>query len=254
MKTYLYLLLSPEALVASNLPPKEFGAYFATGSLRRNYSQAIFCEIDKSFKSDFLPVGRADELCVPHADGSPHKSVYLSVYRVLEHIPVSAIGRLFVVTRDGKTLELSASAFSPETKIHPYMYQILAPASTRVVSILRPDEYIADITSPDHLVSYEKVAFCDLKMGELETDVAHGDMSVLPYKNQYHLRDCLMQVSSKGGKNNKVLMRSVSEIPYRMIRSGFFIGCGKDMLFYPMPSVADLEEKHYDWWRSASLQ
>ena len=97
MQTYLYLSLIPEALIASNLSPKEFGAYFATGSLRRNYSQAIFFEVDKSFECDYLPVSKIDELCVPHADGSPHKSVYLSIYRVLEHIPLSAIKNLFVV-------------------------------------------------------------------------------------------------------------------------------------------------------------
>jgi hypothetical protein len=63
-----------------------------------------------------------------------------------------------------------------------------------------------------------------------------------------------MQVSSKGGKNSKVLLRTTSEVPYRMIRSGFFIGEGSKMLFYPMPSIAELEDKHYDWWKSASLK
>ncbi len=254
MQTYLYLSLSPEALIASNLAPKEFGAYFATGSLRRNYSQAIFFEIDKNFNSDYLPVSKVDELCKPHADGSPHKSVYLSVYRVLEHIPISAIGKLYVVTSDGKTLEISSSEYKPDNKVHPYMYQTLAPARTRVVSILNPREYIDDITSDNSLVRFEKIAFCDMKLGELEDDVHNGDMSVLPYKNQYHLRDCLVQVSSKGGKNSKVLLRSTSEFPYRMIRSGFFVGGKEDMLYYPMPSIKQLDNEHYDWWRSASMQ
>ena len=254
MQTYLYLSLLPEALIASNLPPKEFGAYFATGSLRRNYSQAMFFEVDRAFESNYLPISRIDELCVPHADGSPHKSVYLSIYRVLEHVPLSAIKNLFVVTSDGKTLELEQKPFSADSKLHPYMYQTLAPSRTRVASILNPAEYVAEITSPERLIHFDKIAFCDMKLGELENDVAHGDVSVLPYKNQYHLRDCLMQVSSKGGKNSKVLLRTTSEVPYRMIRSGFFIGEGSKMLFYPMPSIAELEDKHYDWWKSASLK
>ena len=254
MQTHLYLSLSPEALIASNLSPKEFGAYFATGSLRRNYSQAIFFELDKKFKSDYLPVGRLEELCKPHADGSPHKSVYLSVYRVLEHVPFSAVGNLYVVTSDGKSLKLSRGEFVPDRKIHPYMYQTLAPSRTRVVSILNPAQYACEITASDRLVRFDKIAFCDMKLGELEDDVYNGDISVLPYANQYHMRDCLIQVSQKGGKNSKVLLRTTSEFPYRMIRSGFFIGGGGEMLFYPMPSVKELENEHYDWWRSASLK
>ena len=36
MKQYLYLSLVPEALIASNLSPEEFGNYYATGAFRRN--------------------------------------------------------------------------------------------------------------------------------------------------------------------------------------------------------------------------
>ena len=114
MKNYLYLSLLPEALIASNLSPEEFGGYFATGVFRRNCDQAIFFEIDPNFKSDYLPVAKLDELCKPHPDGRPHKSVYLSVYRVLEHIPMSAFRNLYLVTSDGKTLELSKSEFVPD--------------------------------------------------------------------------------------------------------------------------------------------
>ncbi len=254
MKKYLYLSLSPEALVASNLAPKEFGAYFATGALRRNYSQALFIEVDPNFKSDYLPVGRLDELCNPHPDGSPHRSVYLGVYRVLEHVPFSAVGNMYVVTSDGKTLELAKGKFVPDAKIHPYMYQTLAPSRTRVVSIQNPQQYAEAITSPDRLVHFDKIAFCDMKLGALEDDVHSGDISVLPYSNQYHLRDCLIQVTKKGGKNSKVLLRTTSEFPYRMIRSGFFLGGAGEFVFYPMPSISQLENEYYDWWKSASIQ
>lgn len=33
-----------------------------------------------------------------HEDGAPKNSVYVATYRVLEHIPVSALGTLYVVT------------------------------------------------------------------------------------------------------------------------------------------------------------
>ena len=31
MRTYVYLSMTPESLVASQLPPEEFGAYMAVG-------------------------------------------------------------------------------------------------------------------------------------------------------------------------------------------------------------------------------
>ena len=125
MKNYLYLSLIPEALIASNLPPEEFGVYFATGVFRRNCDQAVFFELDPNFKSDYLPVSKIEELTKPHEDGSPHKSVYLSVYRVLEHVPMSAFKNLYVVTSDGKVLELKPGAFEPDAKQHLYLYQDL---------------------------------------------------------------------------------------------------------------------------------
>ncbi len=252
MKKYIYLSLTPEALIASHLSPEEFGAYFATGAFRRNCAQALFFELDPDFKSDYFPLDKIDELCAPHADGSPHKSVYLSVYRVLEHTPLSAFRKLYVVTSDGKTLALSQAQFVPDAKQHLYMYQDLAPCHPRVASILNPAEYTARITSPDRLVHVDKIAFCDLKLGALENDPQNGALGDLPYINEFHLRDCLKQVSAKGGKNNKVVARVVGDFPYRTIRKGFYVGAGKQMLFYPMPSQEELESEHFIWWKSAS--
>lgn len=42
MKRYLYLSLLPEALIASMLPPEEFGNYLAVGTKKRTRGQAIF--------------------------------------------------------------------------------------------------------------------------------------------------------------------------------------------------------------------
>lgn len=251
MKNYLYLSLIPEALIASNLPPEEFGVYFATGVFRRNCDQAVFFELDPNFKSDYLSVSKIEELTKPHEDGSPHKSVYLSVYRVLEHVPMSAFKNLYVVTSDGKVLELKPGAFEPDAKQHLYLYQDLGPCRPRVASILNPQEYVKRMTDPERLVHVDKIAFCDLTLGELEADPEKGNMDDLPYKNQYHLRYCLMQVRNKGGKNNKVVARSVDDFLYRSIRKGFYVGAGDEMLYYPMPSKEQLENEHYLWWRSA---
>jgi len=251
MKKYIYLSLFPEALIASHLSPEEFGAYYATGVFRRSCGQALFFEVDPNFKSDYLPMDKIDELCQPHADGSPHKSVYLSVYRVLEHVPLASLKNLYVVTSDGKTLEIKPSAFTPDdSKL--FLYQNLAPVRPRVASVLNPAEYVKRLTSEDRLVHTDKIAFCDLLLGDLEKDPENGELGDLPYKNVAHLRDCLKQVQVKGKRNNKIVVRTLmAEILYRTIKSGFYVGDKDAILYYPMPSKEELENKHYNWWRSA---
>ena len=46
MSKFIYLTATPEALIASMLPPAEFGAYLSTGTKKRNKGQAIFFEVD----------------------------------------------------------------------------------------------------------------------------------------------------------------------------------------------------------------
>ena len=46
MSKYLYLSITPEALIASMLPPVEFGEYMATGTKKSNKGQMIFFEVD----------------------------------------------------------------------------------------------------------------------------------------------------------------------------------------------------------------
>ncbi len=252
MNQYLYLSLIPEALIASNLAPEEFGSYYATGTSHHNNAQAIFFEVEKNFESDYFPLSKIEELCQPHKDGSPHKSVYLSVYRVLEHIPLDALKSLYLTTSDGKTLKLDKGEFVPEDNVHLYLYQDLGPVKPRVASALNPAEYVKRLTSPDRLINTPKIAFCDLRLGNFEK---HPDIAIeedLPYANMEHLRDCLSQVNSKSGKNNKVVVRRMNgEILYRTVKNGFYVGDNNEMLFYPMPSREDLENKHFNWWRSA---
>jgi hypothetical protein len=46
MGKYIYLTSTPEALVASMLPPEGFGLYLSTGTKKRNKGQTIFFEVN----------------------------------------------------------------------------------------------------------------------------------------------------------------------------------------------------------------
>ncbi len=89
MTVHLYLSLIPEALIASMLPPQEFGVYYTVGYSKKMRGQAMFIELDPDFRHDFFPIEQGIARCVPHENGSLKKSVYIATYRVLEHIPLA---------------------------------------------------------------------------------------------------------------------------------------------------------------------
>jgi hypothetical protein len=94
MNIHYYVTLFPvEALIASQLDPMQFGSYMATGSKKGSYENIIFAEIDGGF-GDYFDWQYAREKCVPHQNGDPKNSLYLSVNRTLEHIPLSTLRSL----------------------------------------------------------------------------------------------------------------------------------------------------------------
>ena len=90
MKKYIYLSLTPESLVASHLPPSEFGNYLAVGTRKRLRGQAMFLELDME-KMDNLPLDYVNARLVPYEDGEPKRSLFLSIYRVLENTPLEVM-------------------------------------------------------------------------------------------------------------------------------------------------------------------
>ncbi len=252
METRLYLNLIPESLVASMLPPEEFGNYMAVGVKNRSRGQAIFFEVDPDFTSDHFPLDEIAKRCVPHRDGRPKRSVYLSVYRVLEHVPLSALGQLFLATEDGRVLGLEARPFQPERQEELHLYQEYCPVSVRVASQLQPLDFCRFITRRAQPVSVPKIVFSELVLHDLRLDPGCPEAGDLPYKNIGHLRDCLRELGDGGEKKTKTVeRRGCSGLPYRTLRNGFFAGDGERTLHYPLPGRDKLEREHYEWWRSA---
>ncbi len=253
MNQFVYLSASPESLVASQLPPIEFGNYLAVGTRKRIRGQAIFFEIDME-KMESLPRDYIDERLVPYEDGEPKRSVFLSIYRVMEHVPLKALKNLYLVTDDGKVLELKAGEYNPPTGDMIHLYQQFNPIATRVASKLSPPEFIRFLTDTGKPVSTPKLFFVELKLTKLSKD-SYAPIHDLPYPNPDHLRDCLTRLKSSKERLTKTVIRQYKgELSYRTIRDGFFIGEKENFLYYPFPSIEDLEDKHYIWWRSALVQ
>ncbi len=253
MKVNLYLSVIPEALIASHLSPEEFGNYYAVGSQKRSRGQAVFFEIDQSLKSDYLRLAEAEKRCIPHEDGSPRRSSYLSIYRALEHVPLAALGKLFLSTDDGRVLGLERQAYQPAAVEGLHLYQEICPVTPRVASKLAPHEFAAYITDRANPVSVEKIVFTELRLEALATDPEKGAASNLPYSNIDHLRDCLKELRNRYAKPTKVVARDTSaSILYRTVLGGFYVADRTGLAYYPLPSREDLESVHYAWWRSAN--
>ncbi len=249
---HLYFSLIPEALIASMLPPEQFGQYYSTGHQYKSKGQSIFFEVDPSFRHEFFDLDEVIKRCVPQPDGTPKNSVYASVYRVLEHIPVSALGKLYLSTAYGHTLGLEQGPITPREQPTLHLYQDLVPVNSLVVSTLNPVDFYHSVTSqPGKFIRFPGKCFVELGLGDLAADPANGAMGDLPYSFMPHLREALLQLHPEH-KQSKLVHRVHSlDFPYRMVHSGFYIGNGSDLAFYPMPSHDELRRNHSTWWRSA---
>jgi hypothetical protein len=254
MTVHLYLSLIPEALIASMLSPEEFGNYYAVGSKKKSRGQAMFFEIDPGFKSSFFHIKEALDRCVPHEDGSPKRSIYLSVYRVLENIPLKALQKLYLVTQDGRTLGVEMARALPAEEKGLHLYREIVPVPPLVVSTLAPKAfYDLIVRNPTSLIKLPAVCFVELRLGELADDPQNGDVCDLPYENIDHLRNCLMELHGKTIHTKMVDRLPPRSIPYRTIKYGVFVGNTERLIYYPLPPWEKLKKTDYAWWRSAGM-
>jgi hypothetical protein len=254
MDKHLYLSLMPEALVASQLTPERFGAYYAVGSENKTQGQAAFFEIDPSFRDPFFRIDEALARCAEHPDGTPKRSAYVAVYRVVEHIPISALGKLWLTTKDGRTLGIDPVSAVPEDDPGLHLYHEIAPLHPLVVSSLGPRGFHSFLMGDQRKnIAVPALCWVELKLGELATSPDFGDVRDLPYENIDHLRSCLIQVRTKDVVTKMVDRLSSPSFAYRTIKNGVFYGTHERLAMYPLPTVESLKNDHYQWWRSANM-
>jgi len=253
MSKYIYLTCNPEALVASMLPPEGFGHYLSTGTKKRNKSQTIFFEVDLSKIEKLIDMKNLDTRCVAKEDGSPKSSVYLSVYRVLETIPLAALKSLYLTTDHGIVLELKQASYNKakEQQNALHLFQELCPVNPLVASSLPPSIFLKRLTDGSIPIVIPKLFFVELKLGELATNPLSGSAEHLPYPNIGHLRDCLEIIRGEYEKHMKTVHRIFTgELLYRTIDTGFYVGAKDDMVFYPYPKMPELEMMNYNFFRA----
>lgn len=252
MSKYVYLTCNPEALVASMLPPDGFGMYLSTGTKKRNKGQTIFFEVDLGMIENLIDMDSLNKRCVAKEDGSPKSSVYLSVYRVLETIPLAALKSLYLTTDRGTLLELKKTVYdkNSEAQNQLHLYQELSPVTPMVASGYAPSLFLKTLTDGSRPIVLPKLFFVDLKLGELATNPLYGSAEQLPYTNIGHLRDCLEILKGEYEKHMKTVQRVFSGVLlYRTIETGFYVGSNDEMYFYRYPTMKELEDINYEFFR-----
>jgi hypothetical protein len=242
-----------EALIASQLEPEKFGAYMAVGTRKLIHGIVMFFEIDPSLVSDAIDLDAARERCQPRSDGSPKRSKYVSIYRVLEHIPLEALGKLHLVTRDGRDLILDPDPNyqdPPTTPDSVHLYAELCPVSPRVVASLPPAAFADYLTNPENPVCVPRVFFAEQI---LDFDDDGSLASYLPYRPAQHITDCIDELRESSKATKTADRNPPLSAFYRTIKPGFFVGDQTGIKFYPFPDQQELDAKRHIWWKSASL-
>jgi hypothetical protein len=239
-----------EALVASHLEPEAFGHYMATGTRKLTRGVLLmFFEIDREkLKPGAFHLHDIEQRCVPHADGAPKRSKYVSIYRVLENIELAAIRRLHLVTIDGRVLSLDASTPDDGPACTEFLYQELAPIDPLIASTLAPSAFTRYMTDPDLPQHLPRLFFADLLL-DREGDRLAGH---LPYEDPAHIVSCLDEMAAQKSKPTKTVTRTPNiHAFYRTVGRGFYAGDSTGALFFRFPTRRVLETEHAHWWRSA---
>jgi hypothetical protein len=254
---HLYMIVFPiNALVSSQLKPAEFAQHYAVGSAKHFGGKVIFVEVDINFRNSYFDIDHYLSLTASRPDGSPKKTKFVSSYAVLEHVDLRAVKSLYLVTANGKALEIPARPYTATNEPGLVrIYQEITPLGNLVASTLDQRAFGKYITSETKSKGAPKIFFTQYEFNVaefLEKNKNHEMMySPIPETNPARLHAYLMELKADSSKKTKTISLNTTliEASYALIRHGFWFAAGNDLLFYPMPSVAELERDHYDWWK-----
>jgi len=257
MNKHLYLILYPvDALVASQLEPTEFARHFSVGSAKHFEGKTIFVEIDPAFRSPGLPVEEALAQTVPHPDGTPKRTKYVSMYNTLSRVDLSAVGDLFLVTVDGLALKIKKSAAVEPRVAEPiHVFHLMSPLSFPIACKLSPIQYARYITKESQFKRLPKVSFAELDVRASQIAEAGTPPEVTPIPNTHrvHVWNSLKELASIPGKKTKTLsiQDTLDHMPFLSWKNGVWISDGELDLFFALPAKDTLKYDYPDWYRSA---
>jgi hypothetical protein len=255
-KTRLYMVLHPNtALIASQLEPEMFARHYTTGSSRHYTGKMVFAEVDADYRNDYFDIERFLKDVTPHEDGRPKATKFIASYRVLEHVDLSAIGKLYLSTEEGHCVGLERGERTVFHVDSIRIYAEIAPMRMLVMSKLTPPEFGARITDSGNSKSAPQQFYTqlDVDIAEFLQDFEHNPFRPSPVRALHSstIRDAYRELTTTD-KNSKglALDSSFNDISYRKLKHGFmFAGKGKS-IFYPLPSLNEIETRNLKFWRT----
>src|SRR5512136_807790 len=253
---HLYLILFPnEALVASQLTPEEFGQHYSIGSARHFMGKVIFAEVDINYRHELLRIDEYLKLTGSSELKRPKRTKFVQSYRVLECIDLSALQKLYLVHTDGGVLGLDVAEQPTYHDHHIRLYQEICPLRLLVASNLDPSQFGHYITQETWSKGAPKIFFTQYDI-DVEQTVANNEvhafnMGPLPNVNPTNLPTALSELKEDPKKKTKTvsLNPNLDFVSYKAIKHGFWFAHGTSTVFYKMPSLDELHQKHYSWWR-----
>lgn len=253
---HLYMLVFPiNALVASQLDAEKFGEHYTTGSAKHYSGKVIFAEIDINFRHPRFPIDEVLTQTVAHEDGSPKKTKFIASYNVLEFIDLNSIKKLYLTTTNGIVLPIEPAEY--DTSNHPHklrIYQEVCPLETLVISNKDQVEFGKFITS-QKVKGAPKILFTQIEFdidhflsANKNKEIYHID---LPGVNPYRFYDCIIELMDHPDKLTKTISLGglLRDISYKFLRHGFWFAGGDQLKFFPIPSLSDMENKYFHWWK-----
>lgn len=254
---HLYMIVFPiNALVASQLEPDKFGEHYTMSGAKHASGKVIFAEIDIKYRHPYFEIDKYLALTVPHDDGSPKRTKFIKSYGVLEHVDLDAIQKLYLCTSNGKVLSIEPAEYTAVNQPGLIrVYQEITPLDTLVASTFDQRDFGKFITTETQSKGAPKILFTQI---EFNIDRFHNlnegkdILSIeLPNVNPYRFFDCISELRGNPGKLTKTILLGgiLKEISYKYLRHGFWFAEGDKLKFFPMPSINDLENKYYYWWK-----
>ncbi len=257
---HLYAILYPnEALVASQYNYEQFARHYVSGSTRYYDGKVIFAELDTEFRNDFFDVQYGLDGLVPHDDGRPKATKFISVYRVVEHLDFNLIKHVYLTTPEAAVLQLDfAEAHDIQVREQGLLriYAEIAPLRMLVLTKLNFTDFGIDVTSPGGLRAVPAQFYTQLQFDAQQflKDFSANPLMPPPIAGLHpsKLRDAILEIEANPNKPSKSLAldANLNRISYRYIRHGFMFARQQQTHFFQMPTSAEIEEENLKFWRA----
>ncbi len=253
----MYMVLYPnQSLIASHYDPEMFARHYTSGSSRHYSGKVIFAEVDINYRNDFFDIENILKNLKPHSDGRPKATKFIASYRVLEHVDLTAIGKLYLSTEEGHCIGIDKGGCKDHQEGFIRVYAEIAPMHMLVMSRLTPQNFGKHITDPENHKSAPSQFFTqlDFNPAEFVKDFEKNPFmpSPVPSMHPSTIRDGFHELMVHPDKKTKgmALDSNMDSISYRLIRNGFTFAAKGECMFYPMPGLSEVESMNFKFWRT----